>query len=170
MINGISLSTYSSNVLYQATLLQSIASCMTGISTNDITQLVVTTTTTSVSSNQRLLLGTLASTNNINANYVVNTNSPSVTYTSLSNQLSAAVAGGTFDDYLTNNAKLNGATGFVNCTSAAVTTQQISSSSSSSSSSTVVTYHNNILYIYLLLIYLFIIYYLFILDAIQLFK
>ena len=125
MINGVDLNTYNSNVTsYSNTLKMSIASCMSDVSPSNIINLVVTDVASS-SIMQRMGASLLASSGSINTVYDVSVRDPSLSYNSLSSQLSTAVSDGTFTSNLQTYSTSTGATGFATASSTSVTTADL---------------------------------------------
>lgn len=126
VITGIDLATYNSNVTaYSLTLRQSIAACMAGVSSANIINLVVTEGASSSVHHQSNQKAVLSSTSQIHTAYDVSVRDASLSYSSLSSQLSTAVESGQFDTYLTDFAQQTGAVGFVDATSTTVTTEDL---------------------------------------------
>lgn len=123
MINGISITTYNSDpALYGSVIIESIADCMTGISANNITGVVILPASRRLSS---AIVKQDTSSNAIAVSYVVQSTNPTLSYTSVSTQLSAAVSGGTFNSILNANAMAVNAVALEGCTSSSVTTQSL---------------------------------------------
>jgi hypothetical protein len=143
VINGISVSTFSSNVtLYTNTLTTAIAECMDGVTSGDIINLVVASasresghdgTATATAAAARNILSplfrgtSLLAQPKISAAYTVQTNSAGLTYSSMSQQLKDAVSGGQFNTYLSDASAQTGATGLLSATSDSVTTVAVTS-------------------------------------------
>lgn len=97
---------------------------MTGVSSSNIINLVVTGISSSgvgATSAQRAL----ASSAQISASYQVSVRDATLSYGSLSQQLTSAVQSGQFDTYLAAYGQQTGATGFVGATSTSVTTEDL---------------------------------------------
>jgi hypothetical protein len=138
IISGITYDTYMANQdANNQVLLSSIAACMTGITTDDISQLTVTAasrrlrklmndasvTIVSVSWMSGL---TATTSDSISASYVVATSNPSLSYSTLSSQLATAVSNGTFAGYLTYyGTQVSGGSDLVGCTSSPVSTSNV---------------------------------------------
>lgn len=143
IIDGISYATYQQDSdTYNAILEETIADCMTGINPQDITNFVVSSfSSSSLSASSRRLRSffsietTVTATNNnaIQTSYVVQSSDSSLTYASVSAQLTSAIDNGVFNDILNSNAQTAGATALEGCTSSVVTTVPIDNNTSSSS-------------------------------------
>jgi hypothetical protein len=138
IISGITYDSYIANQdANNEVLVSSIAACMTGITTDDISQLTVT----DASRRLRKLLNdasmtiisltripdlTATTSGSIAVSYVVATSNPSLSYSTLSSQLAMAVGNGTFAGYLTYyGTQVSGGSDLVGCTSSPVTTTNI---------------------------------------------
>lgn len=92
---------------------------MTGVTSDNIVNLYVT-------GSRRLkslkVVVEATSSGSVQATYTVLTTNPSLNYDTLSSQLNQAVADGSFNKYLTDNAQTVGAVAMINCTSNAVAT------------------------------------------------
>ena len=134
VISGISINTYNSDVsLYADTLKMSIAACMTGVSSANVVNLIVTGVSSSSSSGNFHILSlrrhsdafTPLASSQINAAYDISVTNSAGTYSSLSSELQSAVADGNFNDYLNTYSTQTGATGFQGATSSSVETTDI---------------------------------------------
>lgn len=138
MIDGIDLATYNSNVTaYSNALKLTIASCMQGVSTGNIINLVVTSATANVDVGAggrvqllvRRFVGALDTSGSaINAAYEVNVRDPALSYSTLSTELTSAVTSGAFTTNLHAYATTTGATGFATATSNSVATTDLQGS------------------------------------------
>eukprot|EP01034_Spumella_vulgaris_P039106 gene39106-48298_t len=124
IISGISFETYLTNTSnYDRTIATSIAATMTGVTSQNVVNLVVTEYIANVNSNTRSRL--LTNSTQLSTAYVVSVSTEQVsgaTYISLSNQLNQAVTLGVFNAYLTEYAVEFEATGLYGATSSSVVT------------------------------------------------
>lgn len=133
MINGLDLSTFNSDyATYSSALKLSIAACMNNVVESNIINLVVTANSNRVRG-QGVAASPFASTASIGASYQVNVHDAAESYSSLSSQLAAAVADGTFTAILQSYGDSMGATGFQSASSSSVTTADLEAPSSGSS-------------------------------------
>lgn len=133
MINGLDLSTFNSDyATYSSALKLSIAACMNNVVESNIINLVVTANSNRVRG-QGVAASPFASTASIGASYQVNVHNAAESYSSLSSQLAAAVADGTFTAILQSYGDSMGATGFQSASSNSVTTADLEAPSSGSS-------------------------------------
>lgn len=98
---------------------------MTGVSSSNILNLQVTGVASAAARQDTTLFVhtlRLASSSQVNAAYEVSVHDASLSYDSLSQELSTAVESGQFDTYLSTYGAQTGAVGFVGATSTAVTT------------------------------------------------
>jgi hypothetical protein len=132
-VTGISYLDYQSqSSLYDQTLIEALAACMTGVVPADIFPFTVT----DPAAGRRLTvaLRALQSTgDSLNLAYVVTTNTAGVTYTSMTTQLDAATSGSAFTTNLNAAAIANGATALQDCTSSVPVTVNTTPSESSGS-------------------------------------
>lgn len=127
MLEGISLAQYAANETTNAyTLSVAIAECMTGVTSSDVTAITATAAARRSLQTQthkaRPFGDSGASADSISIAYVVSSNAAGASYSSLTSQLTAAVADGTFDTDLHNAAIATGATALTAVTSSAVST------------------------------------------------
>ena len=133
IINGISLTTYNTNVaLYSSTLISAIAASMEGVATTAVTGFVATAATDTphaVHLTDALLSSTLSASqslrrlqgsNAISTTYTVTTQSV-YTASQLASQLDNAITSGLFDETLHTTATNNGATALTTASSGLLT-------------------------------------------------
>ncbi len=130
VIQGISYDTYIANeIANEQVLLSSIASCMVGITTDNINQLTVVSNgrrrmrrlveDVKIQKEGNAVIRTLAS--SISVSYVIATSTPGLTYSSISNELQTSVSNGTFDNYLNfYGQQVSGGSDLVGCTSTTI--------------------------------------------------
>lgn len=123
-------------------LKQTIADCMEGINSEDITDFVVSSATTRrlLLTKEQTAIGMMdhrqlpaTTTDAILTSYIVRTANPDLTYDTLTTQLTTAVDAGVFDTFLSTNAEQQGATELVGCQTSSVSTTYVDTSSGSSS-------------------------------------
>ncbi|KAJ1418991.1 hypothetical protein B484DRAFT_481555 [Ochromonadaceae sp. CCMP2298] len=133
LINGVSMSDYESNrALYNLTLSETIASTMSGVSSQDVRNLDLTPPILASTIRLRMLAG-----DSVTATYDVSVRGANLNYDDLTSQLSEAVNDGTFDLLLTQYATANNATSLVAATSDSITTTDTSPYDSGKSDSNV---------------------------------
>lgn len=141
VLNGIDAATYDSDAaLYNQTLAQAVAMCMTDVSSEDVQQITITSAAeTAADVEERfswfaisaVTFTTADDDDAISASYTVRLRSTNTDYDTLSGELENAVADGDFDANLQNAAAQTGATGFDDVTSDSISTTNLLSSSSS---------------------------------------
>jgi hypothetical protein len=143
VISGISYSSFQLDPVNNTLALEnSVVASVSGLSVSDISDFVASSASARrlLSTDRTLRVVTVASTNqdsggdSISIAYVVTTNSPGLTYSSMTSQLAVSVSSGAFNSYLSAFALQYQAYALVNCTSSAPITVDESPDTSSGGS------------------------------------
>lgn len=127
-VSGISYTTYSSNpTLYSSTLIDAIAACMTGVTPSMISSFTAAASSRRLAEQMSMQIAEIRvlSSGSIVISYVVTTNSPTLTYSTMTSQLDAATSGTAFTTNLNYYAAVNNAPALNNCTSSTPVTADI---------------------------------------------